>query len=176
MLSCFSSAYLASGAQKEFTVTDKYTRKKTISNWGKPCIWLNNENPLEYPGLQRWQRDYIEGNCKIVHLDHRLYTPDPIIPPMFHPRPLPPIPDIQEDFIHPDVEPMNLQGVLEEQEQEEEEEPTAGGSGRVDKGKAKERPMWGGLVIEPVIGSDGEQMAIIDGVLYGSDGQPVLFT
>ena len=30
------------GAQKEFVVTDKYMKKQTIQNWGKPCIWLNN--------------------------------------------------------------------------------------------------------------------------------------
>lgn len=32
------------GAQKEFELTDKYMKKKTVT-WGKPCIILSNEEP-----------------------------------------------------------------------------------------------------------------------------------
>lgn len=31
------------GAQKQFTVTDKYCRKKTVK-WGKPLIWISNND------------------------------------------------------------------------------------------------------------------------------------
>lgn len=72
-----------SGAQKEFTVTDKYVKKVTLDNWGKPCIWLSNHNPLETPNMPHWQKQYLEANCIFVNLEHRLYTPEPIIPEMF---------------------------------------------------------------------------------------------
>jgi len=32
------------GGQKCFVVTDKYRKKKTVQ-WGKPLIWINNEDP-----------------------------------------------------------------------------------------------------------------------------------
>ena len=38
------------GAQKTFTVTDKYRAKKRI-DWGKPCIMLMNEDPTIIPTL-----------------------------------------------------------------------------------------------------------------------------
>ena len=34
------------GAQQTFTVTDKYRGKTTI-NWGRPSIWLMNDDPEE---------------------------------------------------------------------------------------------------------------------------------
>lgn len=84
-----SKTYLPclTGAQKEFTVTDKYCGKKNLTNWGKPCIWLNNRNPLEHPKLEEWARNYLLSNCIFVHLDHRLYMPQPVVPDMFIPPP-----------------------------------------------------------------------------------------
>jgi hypothetical protein len=80
------------GAQKEFSVTDKYTKKSTVQNWGKPCIWLNNQNPLEIPTLELWKRDYLEANCIFVNLEHRLYRPDEVMAPLFLP------PTIEEEL------------------------------------------------------------------------------
>ena len=77
------------GAQRQFTVTDKYTKKKVFDNWGKPCIWLNNQNPLFIPNLPDWQREYLEANCIFVNLDHRLYSPALVVPPIFNPPPAP---------------------------------------------------------------------------------------
>jgi hypothetical protein len=104
---------LPTGGQKEFSATDKYTRKRTFKNWGKPCIWLNNQNPLETEGLKNWQREYIEQNCVIVQLEHRLYQPEEMLAPIFQPRPsvainLAAIQEDVEEFQHADVLPMTL--------------------------------------------------------------------
>jgi hypothetical protein len=93
-----------SGAQQEFAVTDKYKKKRTIKNWGKPCIWLNNRNPLDVVasgGAEvQWKRDWLVANCVFVNLEHRLFIPDPIVPPMFHPVPQAPIqlPEVEEEL------------------------------------------------------------------------------
>lgn len=59
------------GAQEEFTVTDKYTKKKTI-RWGKPCIYLCNpdDDPSRHPLWNTW---FDDNSIKIV-LDNKLYT------------------------------------------------------------------------------------------------------
>lgn len=53
--------------QKEFTLTDKYRKKKKIV-WGKPTIYLCNVEPdwNKYP-------DPYEQNCIIVHLYNKLF-------------------------------------------------------------------------------------------------------
>lgn len=59
------------GAQKEFTITDKY-RKKIHVKWGKPVIWLCN--PKAFQDCQiHWDMDWIEGNTNIVKLTSQLY-------------------------------------------------------------------------------------------------------
>jgi hypothetical protein len=70
-------------------VTDKYTRKKPI-RWGKPCIYLNNQDPLE-ANLPDWQKQWLQANCIFVNLDHRLYSPEAMLPPLFAPRPIHPL-------------------------------------------------------------------------------------
>ncbi|EGO20879.1 hypothetical protein SERLADRAFT_441268 [Serpula lacrymans var. lacrymans S7.9] len=63
------------GAQKQFVVTDKYKSKRTVK-WGKPCIWLSNENPLDIRA-RGINTEWIAGNTIVVNLDHRLYdVPD----------------------------------------------------------------------------------------------------
>jgi len=79
------------GAQHTFTVTDKYKPKRTLKNWGKPCIWLNNKDPRDETQDQT-VKDWLNANCIFVNLNHRLYLPEPVIPPMFAPRPAPPPP------------------------------------------------------------------------------------
>lgn len=57
------------GCQHEFTLTDKYKRKSKFT-WGKPCIWLANDDPsLDSHVDLNW----LEGNCEIV------YIPDKIV-------------------------------------------------------------------------------------------------
>lgn len=54
------------GAQHEFTITGKYKKEKRII-WGKPCIWLCNENPyLTEKGVDfNWLRE----NTVIVNVE-----------------------------------------------------------------------------------------------------------
>jgi len=53
------------GGQDHFTITDKFERKMDV-NWGKPCIFLSNKDPLI--GLPHEDVSWIEANCFIVHL------------------------------------------------------------------------------------------------------------
>ena len=78
------------GAKNSFVVTDKYKKKKTICNWGKPCIWLNNKNPLDIT-QEEWVKDWLLANCIFINLEHRIYIPPLVIPDIFQPRPLVPI-------------------------------------------------------------------------------------
>lgn len=56
------------GAQEEFTLTDKYTRKKTIT-WGKPCIYICNTSPSTHPKWESW----FDDNCIEVYVENKLY-------------------------------------------------------------------------------------------------------
>lgn len=54
------------GAQKEFTVTDKYRKKQNIT-WGKSCILLSNQNP------HFKDNEWININCFTVFITNKLY-------------------------------------------------------------------------------------------------------
>lgn len=56
------------GAQKTFTVTDKYCSKKTIQ-WGKPIIWLCNPED-EHSGLAS---EWLKDNSVRIYIDKKLY-------------------------------------------------------------------------------------------------------
>lgn len=56
------------GAQKEFCVTDKYKGKKHLP-WGKPSIWLCNNDP----STEKVDYDWLLGNCVIVHLRQTIF-------------------------------------------------------------------------------------------------------
>lgn len=56
------------GGQKQFYVTDKY-RGKTLINWGRPSIWLANNDPRYDKGADT---DWIEGNCVFIYIDESL--------------------------------------------------------------------------------------------------------
>lgn len=57
------------GGQKEFWATDKY-RKKQLVKWGKPVIWLSNENPLD---SAKADIHWLQGNCIIVCIESPLF-------------------------------------------------------------------------------------------------------
>lgn len=58
------------GGQLHFSVTDKYMKKKTIT-WGKPCIYIANENPFD---TERWaDLEWLAANTEIVHIDRPMY-------------------------------------------------------------------------------------------------------
>lgn len=58
------------GAQAQFTMTDKYRKKVTLT-WGKPCIYLCNKDMDVYNSCEEamWLRD----NCVYVILHNKLY-------------------------------------------------------------------------------------------------------
>jgi hypothetical protein len=58
------------GAQKEFVATDKYRRKQTIQ-WGKPLIFLCNEedDPRHSPKWSLW----FDNNTVVVEIKNKLY-------------------------------------------------------------------------------------------------------
>jgi uncharacterized Rossmann fold enzyme len=58
------------GAQQEFTATDKYTKKKTIT-WGKPCIYLCN--PEDDPSLSPKWNVWFSQNSIRVDLINKLF-------------------------------------------------------------------------------------------------------
>ena len=60
------------GAQREFDITDKYMKKRTV-HWGKPCIWLSNRDPLT---TTVHDHAWIRGNTVIYELTHALYDAD----------------------------------------------------------------------------------------------------
>lgn len=62
------------GCQLTFVLTDKYRGKKTIKNWGRPCIFLCNEDndPFTKAGdyhIIQWLRE----NCVKVEITNKLY-------------------------------------------------------------------------------------------------------
>jgi len=65
----FPSYKMFLGGQKEFEVTDKYVRKLTLK-WGKPCIWLSNDNPCLNPKVDA---AWLHANCVFVNLEDKLY-------------------------------------------------------------------------------------------------------
>ena len=64
------------GCQEQFYCTDKYKGKKLV-HWGRPCIWLSNEDPRTNEGVDI---DWLEGNCDFVHVRFPIFranTPSP---------------------------------------------------------------------------------------------------
>lgn len=75
------------GAQKEFTATDKYKRKRKV-DWGKPMIWLCNEDDDPFVALNKTGTEFIlkganrtwyEGNCVKIVLTAPLFVPMPVL-------------------------------------------------------------------------------------------------
>lgn len=62
------------GAQKQFTITDKYRHKRSIK-WGKPMIFVCNPrfDPRRIEGLGYDELQWLEGNCIFVELDRPMY-------------------------------------------------------------------------------------------------------
>lgn len=58
------------GAQQQFTLTDKYRKKVTLS-WGKPCIYLCNRDMDVFNTCEEWH--WLKENCIYVRLDNKLY-------------------------------------------------------------------------------------------------------
>jgi len=61
------------GGQKQFVLTDKYRKKRTVK-WGKPCIWLCNIDGSPGRALSRDELDWIDVNCLTVYHDTPLFN------------------------------------------------------------------------------------------------------
>lgn len=57
------------GAQEEFTVTDKYRKKKKFF-WGKPCILLSNVLPI----FENYDAAWVAMNCFIIDIQNKLFV------------------------------------------------------------------------------------------------------
>lgn len=60
---------------EQFTVTDKYKKKRTVRDWNKPTIWLCNQNPFdkEEVGIDY---EWLRGNTVCIEVSERLYDID----------------------------------------------------------------------------------------------------
>lgn len=60
------------GCQREFVLTDKYRKKRTVK-WGKPTIWLCNPEYDPRPALP-YSRGWLDLNCEFVELAKPLFN------------------------------------------------------------------------------------------------------
>lgn len=60
------------GAQKEFQVKRLY-RDPEMVMWGRPCIWINNEDPRDH--VTAPEREWLEGNCIFYEVTSSLFRP-----------------------------------------------------------------------------------------------------
>jgi hypothetical protein len=58
------------GAQKEFTLTDRYRHKKRLT-WGKPTILLCN--PDNAPNILLAELDWYQSNVTTIYLTNKLF-------------------------------------------------------------------------------------------------------
>lgn len=59
------------GAQKEFTITDKYRGKRTVQ-WGKPLIYLSNGSPFDK--LVGHDYEWYMANSVVLNLTAPLFN------------------------------------------------------------------------------------------------------
>ena len=63
---------------EQFTVTDKYRKKRTIKGWNKPTIWLCNQNPFNFDERTAGiDYEWLRGNSVVVKIDRQLYDNAP---------------------------------------------------------------------------------------------------
>lgn len=55
------------GCQKEFTISDKYVKKLTVT-WGKPCIYLCNLDQDFRMHCTPSENDFYRANCLFVNI------------------------------------------------------------------------------------------------------------
>jgi len=61
------------GAQEEFVMTDKYMKKVRVRNWGKPAIFLCNEDNDPMVKATPIEKEWLKANCVFVKLMGKLY-------------------------------------------------------------------------------------------------------
>lgn len=55
------------GCQKAFQVKVLY-KDPVLITWGKPCIWVTNDDPRDEAHLTETDIRWLNGNCKFVYL------------------------------------------------------------------------------------------------------------
>ena len=60
------------GGQLYFNVTDKYKHKRFLK-WGRPAVYISNNNPLKDRYLSKSDKDWLEGNAVIVEVTAPLF-------------------------------------------------------------------------------------------------------
>jgi len=55
------------GCQSNFQVKVLY-KDPVLITWGKPVIWLSNDDPRQEAHLTQNDIDWLEGNCDFIHL------------------------------------------------------------------------------------------------------------
>lgn len=68
------------GAQKQFTVNDKFKRKRSVV-WGKPLIWCCNEAGSPFEALDKRgnyllkgsEREWFQDNCVEITITEKMY-------------------------------------------------------------------------------------------------------
>lgn len=59
------------GCQKDFQVKVLY-KDPILIHWGKPCIWLSNDDPRNESHLTQTDIDWLNGNCVFVNIDRTI--------------------------------------------------------------------------------------------------------
>ncbi|UYD39151.1 MAG: replication associated protein [Wigfec virus K19_493] len=60
------------GAQKQFVITDKYRKKRDII-WGKPLIYICNDDQNPFYLMPRCEEDWYKQNCITAFIVNKLY-------------------------------------------------------------------------------------------------------
>lgn len=55
------------GCQKSFQVKVLY-KDPVLIDWGKPCIWVSNDDPRLESHLSHTDVEWLEGNCTFVNI------------------------------------------------------------------------------------------------------------
>ena len=106
-------------------MTDKYRGKKTIKNWGKPAIWLNNADPRD--DLPQWKVNWLNANCTFVYLDHFIWAPEEPDVMAVDAPPLSPLDPLTPTPIPTPPTPPNIRMYIDQAAQLVGEEPFYGG-------------------------------------------------
>lgn len=61
------------GCQKQFQVKQLY-KDPVLIDWGKPTIWLSNDDPRSEVGLSPVDIEWLEGNCLIINITESIVS------------------------------------------------------------------------------------------------------